>query len=432
MVRAPTRRAPSPALLAALVACSWLLLFGCSQPVTVELPPAKVGVVPVLSAEIAEEARFPGRTVAPQRVELRTQVEGSIRERFFTDGQRVSRGDRLVQIDARSPEAALAQAKADLARAQVNAAEAAKIAATNTTLFEQNVIGREELRESKTAADAARTLVRAQQAIVASAELTRGFATIVAPFDGRISEAKVDVGGLVTPGGEVIAVLARLDPMYFDFALSEREFLGLPGSAQRRARARAGQPPAEGGRLDDDMTAVDEALLVALELVDGSIHPYQGVLSRVSVELDAATGTYPMRAVFPNPEELLIPNLFGRVILRTRAKREAVLIPQEALVLEQVGTIVYVVGEAGELEQRRVTLGQRVGELVEIREGLARDETVVSRGVHKCRDGLRVEAESLAPLTLASDPLATEPASGPEGWYARFLAERRVATLVGE
>ncbi len=416
-----------------LLALLWAVLaLACSKPAAVEVPPPKVGTVEVLSAEIADESRFPGRTVAPQRVEIRAQVEGTIRERYFTDGQKVSRGDPLFQIDARSPEAALAQAKADLARAQVNAADAAKIASTNEQLYAQKVIGREEYRQSKAEADAAKALVRAQRAIVESAELTRGFATIVAPFEGRIGEAELDVGTVVGPSGEPLAVLARLDPMYVDFALSEREFLRLPANAELREQIRRGEAPVGAQSEEDSLERINERMLVALELADGELHPYQGMLSIVSIELDEDTGTYPMRAIFPNAEELLIPGLFGEVIIRLRQKHPALLVPQAALVLEQVGVIVYAVGDGGILDERRVELGQRVGELVEVRSGLAAGDVIVSRGVHKCRAGLVVEAEPLDPLTLASDPLAIEPKQGPEGWFERFMAERRVATLVGE
>jgi membrane fusion protein (multidrug efflux system) len=408
-------------------------IIACGEPAAIELPPPKVGVATVLHAEIGEEGQFPGRTVAPQRVEIRTQIEGTIRERSFTDGQKVNRGEPLFQIDARSPEAALAQAKADLARAQVQAADAAKIAATNQRLYEQQVVGSEEYQQSQADAEAAEALVRAQQAIVRSAKLTRGFATIVAPFDGRIGEAEVDVGSFVAPGGARLAVLARVDPMYVDFALSEREFLRLPGTEQLREQVRSGVAIAASPRAGaSGMQAINDRVLVALQLADGSIHPYQGMLSIVSIELDEETGTYPMRAVFPNPEELLIPGLFGHVIIRQRAKHEALLLPQEALTLQQVGVVVNVVGEDDTIEQRRVELGQRIGEMVEIEEGLAEGEVVVIRGVHKCRDALVVDPQLLDPLTLASDPLAVEPAAGPEGWFQRFLAERRTATLVGD
>jgi multidrug efflux pump subunit AcrA (membrane-fusion protein) len=427
---------------------------GCAKSEPVELPPPKVGVVPVLEAEIADESRFPGRTAAPQRVEIHAQVEGTIHERAFADGQKVERGDVLFKIDARSPEAALAQAKAELARARVNAADAAKIAAANEELFAQGVIGREEYNQSQAEADAAKALVRANEAIVDSAALTRGFATVVAPFDGRIGEAEIDVGTAVSPASGRLAVLARLDPMYVDFALSERQFLRLPATQKLReeVRARASEPASaptpdvdDGGAESEDgegdasaprpereaLAELNDRLLVAFELADGSIHPYQGMLNLVSVEIDEATGTYAMRAVFPNPEELLIPGLLGEVIIRTRDKHPALLIPQDALALKQVGVIVYVVAQDSTLEQRRVELGQRIGDLVEIREGLAPGEVVVSQGVHKCRDRMTVEAVELEPLTLASDPLAEEPAPGPPGWFERFLAERRVATLVG-
>jgi membrane fusion protein, multidrug efflux system len=405
-----------------------LLTIGCArQPAPVEVPPPKVGAVEVLSVEIADEGRFSGRTAAPQRVDITAQIDGVVRERFFVDGQRVARGDPLFAIDARSPEAALAQARAELARAQVDAANAAQVASTNEQLHAQSIIGREEYQQSKAAAEAATALVRAQKAIVNGAALTRGRATVIAPFDGRVGEAEVEVGGVVGPGSGPLAGLARVDPIYFDFALSEREFLGLPQHRAQREQIRERGQPSE--RLGFE--AINERLLVALELADGSIHPYRGVLSRVSNEIDPQTGSYPMRAIFPNAEELLIPGLYGRVIIRLRAKRPALLIPQDATVLEQSGVVVYVVDPSGQASKRRVELGQRIGALVEVRSGLAAGDRVVREGVHKCRDGLRVEAVELAPLSLDSDPLAREPIAGSEGWYERFLAERRVAALAG-
>ena len=444
-----------------------IIAVGCAKPTTAEIPPPEVGVVTVLQAEIADEVRFSGRTAAPQRVEIQPQVEGTVYERFFADGQKVRRGDPLFQIDARSPEAALAQAQADLARAQVHAADTAKISATNESLFNQGVIGREEYQQSKADADASKALVRANQAIVKSAALTRGFATVVAPFDGRIGQAEVDVGSLANPGGPRLAVLARLDPMYLEFALSERQLLRLPSTKKLRdeilaaaedkkdapsapeaeapepeaetpepeapePEAEAPEPGAKLERASDPMQKINDKLLVALVLADGSLHPYQGVLNIVSIELDETTGTYPMRAIFPNTEELLIPNLFGEVIIRLRDKHEALMIPSESLVLKQVGTVVYVVGEGGTVEQRRVELGHTVGDLVEVTKGLEASEVIVSQGVHKCRDGLAVSARELDPLTLDSDPLAIEPAPGAEGWFERFVAERRTATLVAQ
>jgi membrane fusion protein, multidrug efflux system len=409
-----------------------VLATACDKPPAVELPPPKVGVVTVLEAPVADELMFPGRTVSPQRVAISAQVEGTVKERFFRDGQQVKRGEKLFQIDARNPDAAVAVADADLARAKVAAADAAKIAATNAELHAKGVIGREERDQSKAAADAAAALVHANEATVRSAKLTRGFATVVAPFDGRIGEAEVDVGSTVGPGGERMAVLARLDPMYADFALSEREFLKLIAQARATnaklaADEKAASPDAP---TKQGIDAVNDRVVLALRLADGSIHPYQGKLSVVSVEIDEKTGTYPLRAVFPNPENTLLPGLYSEVVVRAKQKQDSLLVPQQALVLKQVGVVAYVVGAGNTIEQRQVEIGEHLGDLNQITKGLAKGDIVVSDGVHKCREGLVVQPVPQQALDLGSDPLAVEPKQGPEGWFELFLAEKRVATLV--
>lgn len=406
-----------------------VLASACDKPAAVELPPPKVGVVTVLDADVAEELTFPGRTASPQRVELRAQVEGIVKERFFDDGQQVKRGAKLFQIDARDPEAAVALATADVARAKASAIDAARIYATNEDLFKRSVIGREERDQSKAAADAAKALVAANEAALRSAKLQRGFTSVVAPFDGRIGEATADVGSTVMPGNVRMATLTRIDPIYADFSLSEREYLRLI----KRVRDKDHAAAEAGGDQTPTKTGVDglnERLVVALRLADGSIHPYQGKLTLVSITIDEKTGTYPLRAVFPNPDNTLLPGLYGEIVLRARAKDDALLVPQQALVLKQVGTVAYVLGENNTIEQRTVEIGQRLGDLNRITKGLKKGDVIVSDGVHKCRDGLVVDPVPQDALDLSSDALLEEPKQGPDGWYEKFEAEKRVATLV--
>jgi membrane fusion protein (multidrug efflux system) len=341
----------------------------------------------------------------------------------------VKRGDSLFQIDARSPEAAVAQATADVARAKATAIDAARIASTNEDLFTRSVIGREERDQSRASADAAAALVKAAEAALKGAKLTRGFTTVVAPFDGRISEAQADVGENVGVGNIRMAVLARLDPTYADFSLSEREFLRLVAQLRQGEAAAAANAP-DGKPSKAGIDGHNERLVVALRLADGSIHPYQGKLSLVSVEIDEKTGTYPLRAIFPNPDNTLVPGLYAEVVIRRREKQDAILVPQQALVLKQVGVVAYVLGEGNTIEQRTVQVGQRLGDLNQITKGLQKGDVIVSDGVHKCRDGLVVDPVAQDALDLSSDSLSVDPKDGPEGWFERFQAEKRVATLV--
>lgn len=361
-----------------------------------------MGVVEVLSERVSEQASFVGQTEAVQRVELRVRVQGTIDRKFFVDGDRVDEGQKLFQIDPRSPMAALAQSKANLASSRAGSQKAKADARRARELYAVNAISKAELDTALASERASRAEVNAMSAAVKTAALDTQYTSITAPFAGRIGQTTVDVGNFVQPSTEKpLATLTRLDPIYVSFALDERQYL--------RAQARTG------GKLD----------MVALELADGTIYEYQGKVVFLSPEMDRSTGTFILRALFPNPHEILKPGLFAKLILRRGGKAKALLVPQDAVVIRQSGMYAYVVNDKNEVEERRIATGPTRGVLQVIEKGLEPGEKVVAVGVHKVRDGLVVKPRALEKISLKSDPLRAAPPKVMEGdWMAGFTPER--------
>jgi membrane fusion protein (multidrug efflux system) len=385
----------------------WLLLAlpACSggAPNEVALPPPAVGVAEVLTAEVSGERRFVGTLSAVQRVELRARVQGTIESKFFIDGQDVREGQRLFQIDPRSPRAALAQARAGLADANAELVKATADARRSRDLFEASNISQAELEAAVARERTARAAVAANRAMVENAALTTEFTEIVAPFNGQVGAASVDVGSLVGPtASSPLTTVVRLDPIYAEFSIGERDYLRMQQIEKT------------------ERTPVDD-LMVALELADGTLYPLRGRLVFISPELDPGTGSFLIRGLFPNPARVLRPGQFAKVVIRSDRPEPRTLVPEEALVTRQEGEFVYVVDADDAAERRRVVPGDPRGSLRIIESGLEAGERVVALGVHKVREGSKVNVTKTVTLDLSSDPLSTAPPKHyPGDWAGPF------------
>jgi membrane fusion protein (multidrug efflux system) len=354
--------------------------------------------------------RFVGQTKAVQRVELRVRVNGAIEQKFFVDGQMVEAGQKLFQVDPRMSGANVADARAALAKAEALRRKAVVDAERARALFARDAISRSDLDTAVANESSAAASVAAARAAVRSASLDKGYTTIYSPIDGRIGETTVDVGNLVNPQtNKPLATVTRLDPIYVEFALSEREYL----ETMPNLRAKGAQ----------DMSKA-EPQLVALQLADGSIYPYRGRLVFISPEMDRTTGTFSLRALFPNPQRALRPGLFANLIVRSRANKPALLVPEEAIVTTQAGAFVYRLDQEERVRQVEVEVGSKHGALKAIDKGLAEGDRVVALGVHKLRDELVVAPRELPKLDLSSDPLAVALPKEYQGdWLQGFVSE---------
>lgn len=361
-----------------------LALSGCEEQQTQggggERPPPSVTVAAPLVQELIEWDEFTGRFEAVEDVVVRARVTGYVQEIHFTDGQMVEAGQLLFTIDPRTYQADLAAASA-----QVTAAEAArKLATDELARVEGLTAGRtitesaiDQARQTKQAADAE---VQAARAQLARSQLDVEFTAVLSPMTGRVSDSRVDVGDLVIGDANPTELtrVVTLDPVYFSFELSERDYLGYQRS-----------------RLTGDMaTARDGTVVVELQLSDEDTWSRSGAIDFVDNVVNEQTGTIRMRAVVPNQDGVITPGLFGRLRLPGSPPYDAILIPDSIIVSDQSQKIVYVVGPDNVVEARAIRPGPRELGMRIVREGLTGEDRIVISGIQRARPGRPVTPEA--------------------------------------
>jgi membrane fusion protein (multidrug efflux system) len=373
------RRLLLPVLVAGLVV--WLAGCGEERSATAgERPAPRVTVVDLATERVALKRELPGRTSPYQVAEVRPQVTGIVRERVFTEGGRVVAGEELYRLDDALLAAEHRSALAQVARAEA-AAELARLTRRRAReLHAVEAMSREELDSAEADLREAEAEVGVAQAAAAATEVRLGYTRISAPIAGRIGKSAVTSGALVTANqADSLATIQQLDPIYVDLAQSSQELLRL-----RRAIA------------DGSLGGADELEVVVL-YEDGGAYPHRGELAFSEVTVDQTTGSVLLRAVVPNPEDLLLPGMFVRAIVPMGVREEALLVPQQAVVRGPSGdTTVMVVGDSGTVERRAVRLGQSVGNRWLVEDGLQAGERVVTEGLQKIQDGMPVDVEPAA------------------------------------
>jgi len=302
--------------------------------------------------------------------DVRARVSGYLLSQNYKEGVVVKEGDLLFQVDPTFYEAAVEQAKAGLAQAQANQLQSEQTEQRETQLFEQKVEpaqNRDNAVQSNTAAKAA---VKAQEATLRQAELNLGYTKITAPIGGVVGIANPGVGDLVGPGdANPLATISTVDPIKAYFQISEQDYLKV---AQERVEAKgtnsAWPPP------------------VQIILADGTLYPRPGKFSAVDRQVDNQTGTIRLAALFPNPDNILRPGQFVRVRVTVRTLHDALLVPQRAVNELQTSFELAVVGADNKAEIRAVKVGERVGSLWVVEDGLKPGEKVVVEGLQKVRD----------------------------------------------
>ena len=321
-----------------------------------------------------------GEVRGSQEVDLRARVGGILLQKHFHDGALVEKGQPLFSIDAREFRAQVASARAQVAAAEANLYRARQDVARYAPLLADEAIARQVYDNAVAAAGQAQAEVDASRAALQEAALGLEYAEIRAPLSGRIGAAQVFPGDLVTAGQTLLATISSDDPAWVYFSISEAELLDF----DRRA---AEQP----------VTADDPRLVVRLLLSDGSEYPLPGRINFGDRALDPATGTYKLRAEFPNPRHMLLPGLFARVRATGRELKDALIVPDRA-VQEQLGRyFVTVVGAQDKAELRPVALGPRYGNRQVVTSGLQAGDRVVAEGIQKARPGAPLK---VAPVQL--------------------------------
>ena len=340
-------------------------------------PTPTVSVVEVRQEPVTLTTVLPGRINAYETSEVRPQVNGLIRARLFEEGDQVRAGQPLYRIDPAPYEAQVASARAALRRAQAATGSTAALAQRYGQLVGINAISRQEAENARTTADQARADVAAQQAAVRSALVDLERTTVRAPISGRIGRSLATVGALANAAQtQALTTIQRIDPVFVDIQEASADVLRI------RQRLLAGE-----------LSRGGQAARVRLRLEDGSLYPVEGRLKFADVSVDPSTGSQVIRAVFPNPNGLLLPGMFARAELVEGTEPDALLVPVRAVRRDEKGNpTVLVVGRDGKLAQRVLQASRTVGQNWIVIGGLKPGERVVMDGAQMLRPGAQVKA----------------------------------------
>src|SRR6266480_4954761 len=312
---------------------------------------------------------------------INAQVQGYIVSRDYQEGSLVKKGDLLFQIDPRPFEAALAQAKATLAKDKANLAKAEADEKRALDLFNRKVISDQERDTAVAAAGSNRANVQADEAAVKQAELNLGYTKITAPIDGVAGFANNQVGDLVGPSTGPLTTVSQIDPIKAVVTAGEGPFTDFvsrhPDAKERNAYVKS---------LDFDLI-----------LGNGELYPHKGKFYALDRSLDPKTGSIRYEVTFPNPGNILRPGQFGNVRFVADMKKGAMVIPQEAVNELQGSYQVAVVGNDNKVSIRPVKMGERIGAMWEVTEGLKPGDKVVVQGLQKAREGSTVTVKDWTP-----------------------------------
>ncbi|MDE3065973.1 MAG: efflux RND transporter periplasmic adaptor subunit [Verrucomicrobiota bacterium] len=365
-----------PGIAPAILALA--LLSGCGRqpPPHATLPP-EVGVVTITTESLPITTDLPGRIDPVRTAQVRARVAGILLKRVFEEGSDVKEGEVLFRIDPAPFQAAYDSAKAALAKAAANNRQNQALARRYTKLVKIAAVSKQDYDNAVAAAAQGRADVLAAKAALETASLNLGYCTVTAPISGRIGPALVTEGALVGQNSATeLAVIQQLDPIYFDFTESSTEVLKL-----RREF--------ESGQLKS--LAPGEAK-VTLLLEDGTTYAHPGRLLFSDITVDPTTGMVTLRALFPNPDHLLMPGMFARARLEQAVDAKAITVSQRGVTYGPDGKpSVMVVTPDNKVEERPVTVGSAVDGKWIITGGLKVGDRVILAGLQKVRPGVTVK-----------------------------------------
>ena len=370
----------SPARVASLLVLLAPALFGCGEggPKQAAPAPPAVTVAKPTKQQVTDYDEYVGRFIAVDSVEIRARVSGYLDKVHFKDGQIVKQGDPLFNIDRRPFETAASQARATLAQARANLAFTESDLTRASQLVRDRTITEQVFEQRTQAKRVAEASVAAQEASVRQAELDLQFTELKAPVAGRIGDRRVSEGNLVTGGTggntTLLATIVSIDPIRFEFTFDEASFL-------RYERL---------GKEGKDVASRSAGVEVAVKLIDEPDFAHAGKMDFVDNVIERASGTIRGRAVLPNPNGVFTPGMFGRVRVPGSPPFEALLLPDNAIGSEQVRKYVLVVDAENVARTKYVTLGQLVGNLRVIKDGIGPDDRVIVNGLMRARPGAKV------------------------------------------
>ena len=317
-----------------------------------------------------------GRIASFQVAEVRPQVGGILQQRLFTEGADVKAGQALYQIDPATYEAALDSAQAALMKAEANVTPARLKAERFRELLAIKAVSKQEYDDAQAAFKQAEADVAVNRAAVKTARINLEYTKVRSPISGRIGKSAFTPGALVTANqAQALTSVRQLDPVYVDITQSSQDLLRL------RAQFTNGE-----------LRSAAEEAPVRLKLENGAMYPHEGRLQFTDVSVDESTGMVSLRALFPNPEHILLPGMYVRAVIAEGVDENALLVPQRALRRDPKGQAsVLLVDGGGKVDIRLVDVGRTVGDSWQVLSGLKPGDRVIVEGGQNVRPGMSVK-----------------------------------------
>jgi RND family efflux transporter MFP subunit len=357
-----------------LILVAAMALVGCAKQVKSAALAPEVEVTPVTQEDVPLYTECIATLDGYVNAQIQPQVSGYLMKQNYREGTFVHKGDLLFEVDPRPFEAALQQSKGQLAQAEAQLGKAKLDVARDTPLARESAIPQAQLDNDIQAYQAAQATVAAAKAQVEQADLNVAFTRVRSLIDGVAGLAKGQIGDLVGPT-TVLTTVSQVEPIKAYFAISEQQYLKLASRISAVAEGRR-----QGG----------EQKILELVLSDGSVYPRKGTVVLADRQVDVKTGTIRMAGAFENPGGILRPGMFGRVRAVTGVAKAALLVPQRSVVEAQGSYSVVVVNSNNQASIRPVKMGERVGQMWVITDGIKAGEEVIAEGMQKAREGATV------------------------------------------
>ena len=373
-----------------------------------QMPAPEVGVVTATVGDVGLITELPGRVEASRTAQVRARAAGILQQRLFKEGSDVKAGQPLFRIDAAPYAAAAESARASLAKAQANLAQASAQVERYRPLVSANAISKQDFVNAEAAEKQAQADVAAGKAAVRTADINLGYASVTSPISGRIGRSLVTEGALVGQGeATALAVVQQINPVYVNFTQSASDVFQLRRALENGQLKRAGD---------------SEAASVKLVLSDGSEHSQPGKLLFTDLSVDATTGQVTLRAEVPNPKGELLPGLYLRVRIEQAQASNAITLPQQAVTRTQQGDTISVVSDDGKISQRPVKISAAQNNRWVVLDGLKAGEKVMVDGFQKLQ--MLPPGTPVKPVPWQAPGTAPAPAATPAAPAASATASK--------
>jgi len=355
-----------------------------------------VEAIKVYSQDVPLNLEYSARTQGSKETDVRARVGGILLKRNYVEGTRVNEGDVLFEIDPEPYKVILAQAQAKLAQIQAQLTAAESQWKRISKLFDERIVSEKSRDEAKANLEALEASLKLAQAEVDSAQLNLDYTSVTAPIAGITSMETVSEGSLIAVNNQLTKI-TQLDPIYVNFSASENELFKLASMVEKGLIVNT-------GAINDGDSAMRRKLSAKLRYNNGQLYSEDGEIDFVNPAIDETTGTLKLRATFPNPDKKLIPGQFVRLSLDSIVRKNAILIPQEAVMQGAKGAFVYRLNTQNMVENVTVETGTQTadGKWI-IDEGLKDGDVIITNGLMKVRPGIPVQA-IIKDINLTKEP----------------------------